>query len=745
MNKRLFIISNRLPLTVEKDQGLYTIRQSSGGLISAISAYLNKDGKGTFTEKIWVGVPGCTQTAWDTAVAADQADYNYLPVFINNKKYDAYYNGFSNSLLWPLFHYFPSFAEYRLSDFQAYLEVNNLFAEKLSAVLRPDDVVWIHDYHLLPLAGMLRKIIPSLTIGFFLHIPFPDYELFRVIPKQWQRELITGMLGADLIGFHTIEYAAYFLATAEMVLKVKQDGQYLQWENRQIKTDAFPISIDFNLFHQAYNDIRVSAIRQGYLKLKGDKRLLFSVDRLDYTKGIFNRIKGYKKFLIQNPEYIGKVVFALIIVPSRDGIKQYAEKKRIIDEYIGNLNSTMGSIDWKPVIYQYQHLEFEELIALYTACDVAVITPLRDGMNLVAKEFVASRKDKKGVLILSEMAGAAKELTEALLINPNDTVEIADTIKSALEMDEQEQADRLTAMQERIARYDVNVWSADFFDQLVKIKSLQSAFEIKLLDNFAQVNLLNKYAAASRRLILLDYDGTLVPFSKEPHLALPSNELLQLLKQLSDNYQNDVYIISGRDSVTLENWLGHLPVGLIAEHGAKIKLKGRDWETEVVADREDHMRRIKELMNKYVSKCPHSFIEQKEFSMAWHYRNADTFQGNIRAKELFNELTDYTAQLPLNVLNGHKVIEVRGQEVNKGIAVGKILKTAQYNFVLCLGDDQTDEDMFKQLMGVNNTFTVKIGNQPSFATFNMLSPYQVQSLLQTIVEYPAKTQTLLMS
>lgn len=743
MNKRLFIISNRLPLTVEKNQGVYTIRQSSGGLISAISAYLNKDGKDTFTEKIWAGVPGCTQIAWDAAVAAEQADYNYLPVFVNNKKYDAYYNGFSNSLLWPLFHYFPSFAEYRLSDFQAYMDVNSVFAEKLSLVLKPDDVVWIHDYHLLPLAGMLRKVMPSVTIGFFLHIPFPDYELFRVIPKQWQRELITGMLGADLIGFHTIEYAAYFLATAGIVLKVKQDGQYLQWESRQIKADAFPISIDFNLFHQAYSEIRVSAIRQGYLKLKGDKQLLFSVDRLDYTKGILNRIKGYKKFLVQNPEYIGRVVFALINVPSRDGIKQYAEKKRIIDEYIGNLNSTMGSIDWKPVIYQYQHLEFEELIALYTTCDAAVITPLRDGMNLVAKEFVASRKDKKGVLILSEMAGAAKELTEALLINPNDTVEIADTIKSALEMNEQEQADRLNAMQERIARYDVNVWSADFFDQLAKVKSLQSAFEIKLLDNFAKVNLLNKYATAAKRLILLDYDGTLVPFSKVPRLALPSNELLQLLKQLADNYQNDVYIISGRDSVTLENWLGHLPVGLIAEHGAKMRLKGHDWETQVVDDREDYMRRIKELMNKYVSKCPHSFIEQKEFSIAWHYRNADTFQGNIRAKELFDALTDYTAQLPLNVLNGHKVIEVRGQEVNKGIAVAKVLKTAKYDFILCLGDDQTDEDMFKQLMGVNNAFTVKIGNQPSFATFNMLSPYQVQSLLQTIVEYPASTQTML--
>jgi len=743
MNKRLFIISNRLPLTVEKDGPGHTIRQSSGGLISAISAFLNKDGKDTFTEKTWAGVPDCTQDVWKTVTSAEQTDYNYLPVFVDNKKYGAYYNGFSNSLLWPLFHYFPSFAEYHQVDFQAYVNVNQLFAEKLSAVLRNGDVVWIHDYHLLPLAGMLRKMFPALTIGLFLHIPFPDYELFRIIPKQWQRELITGMLGADLIGFHTIEYATHFLATTEMVLKVKREGSYIQWEGRQVKADAFPISIDFNLFNNAFHDIKVSAIRQGYTKLKGDKQWLFSVDRLDYTKGIFNRIKGYKKFLVQNPEYIGKVVFALIIVPSRDEIKKYAEKKRIIDEYVGNMNSAMGNIDWKPVIYQYQHLDFEELIALYTVSDVAVITPLRDGMNLVAKEFVASRKDKKGVLILSEMAGAAKELTEALLINPNDNAEIAATIKTALEMNEQEQTERLSAMQEHIARYDVNTWSADFFDQLAKVKSLQAAFEVKLLDNFAKVKLLNKYAGAEKRLILLDYDGTLVPFSKQPGLAIPHNELLYLLKQLSEDYHNDVYIISGRDSNTLENWLGHLPVGLIAEHGAKIKPKGGIWETEFVAGYEDNMPKVKELMNKYMAKCPHSFIEQKEFSLAWHYRNADTFQGNIRAKELFDELADYIQAYPLNILRGNKVIEVRSQEINKGIAAGKILKTGKYDFILCLGDDQTDEDMFKVLSGVNNAFTIKVGNEPSFAGFNVLSPYHVQSLLQTIVDYPANTSKLM--
>jgi len=737
MKKRLYIISNRLPVTIEHIDNTYSYRQSSGGLISAISTYLSKNGKDEFSEKIWAGIPGVEEKVWNSIAGdTDDNDFKYMPVFANAKKYEAYYNGFSNSLLWPLFHYFPSYAEYKTSDFEAYMAINKLFADSLSRQLKEGDVVWIHDYHLLPLAGMLRKLIPGLTIGFFLHIPFPAYEIFREIPKLWQREILSGMLGADLIGFHTIEYASYFMSSVEMTMKIKSDGTHLTWQNRKIKVDAFPVSIDFDLFNDASQTESVLAIKQSYLELKGDKKLIFSVDRLDYTKGIPNRLRGFKKFLDQNPDYMGKVIFALIIVPSRDSIKQYADRKKTIDEYIGKLNSTVGTLEWQPIIYQYNHLTFDELIALYTACDLALITPLRDGMNLVAKEFVASRKDEKGVLVLSEMAGAARELTDALLINPNDITEIAEMIKQAIEMEEPEQAMRMQAMQQRIKSYDVVTWATDFFDQLHQIKKLQMEFNVKMIDNFSRASILKHYAEAQKRLLLFDYDGTLVPFSKFPSMASPGDEVVAVLNQLALKPENDVYIISGRDGGTLEKWLGELPLGLVAEHGAKMRVKGTGWKSAAPAENAYWMKSVEDIMAKFVAKCPNSFIEKKEFALAWHYRNADLHQGIIRAKELYEYLIEHTATMPLSILNGNKVIEVRNRGISKGIAAEQLIAKDDYDFILCIGDDQTDEDMFKVLLDNKKAYTIKVGQDASFARYNLASPYLVQSFLQTIIDYP---------
>lgn len=667
-----------------------------------------------------------------------ESAYSYLPVFINRKRYELYYNGFSNSVVWPLFHYFPSFADYNSAYYDAYVEVNRLFADVLAAQLKKDDTVWIHDYHLMPLAAMLRERLPTITIGFFLHVPFPSYEIFRVIPKRWQRTLLEGMLGADLIGFHTIDYTVHFFSCVEAILKPERDGQHIAWDNRQVKADAFPISIDFNQFNEVYDDPEVKRIRQQYLDLKGDRKLLFSVDRLDYTKGISNRLRGYEQFLRDNPDYAGKVVFALDIVPSRDSISRYAERKKMIDEYISSLNSRTGNIRWQPVLYQYNHITFPELVALYTACDLALITPLRDGMNLVAKEFVASRRDHRGVLVLSEMAGASKELSEALLINPNDTQEIAAMIKYGLEMDEEEQERRMAAMRARIRSYDVVEWARDFFEQLQKTKELQLEFEVKFIDNITRVELLDSYGKAARSLFLLDYDGSLMPFQRTPLLAKPSAELLDILDALSANARNIVYIISGRSRQSLEDWLGHLPIGLVAEHGARVRHHGGEWETEITDQDKGWMPEIEKVMNTYVGKCPGSFIEQKDFSLAWHYRNADAMQGGIRARELFDALNTIANNSGLNVLNGHKVIEVRCGGINKGVAAGKICDRVQYDFILAVGDDQTDEDMFRRLAKVEYAYTIKVGNEASFARFNLHNPYMVQSLLQTMTVYESR-------
>lgn len=733
---RLFIVSNRLPVTLEQKENSYIARPSSGGLVSAITGYLNKEGKKNFSETIWTGVPGCSEKVWNSAMnGIKDTSYGYLPVFVNWKKYELYYNGFSNSVLWPLFHYFPSYVDYNHAYYDAYMEVNAIFADRIADLARKDDVVWIQDYHLLPLAEMLRKKIPSLTIGFFLHIPFPSWELFRVIPKQWQHTLLTGLLGADLIGFHTVDYATHFLSSIEEVLRVEHDGQHIVWGNRQIKADAFPISIDFDLFHDAYDQQEIASIRQTYIDLKGNKKMIFSVDRLDYTKGVANRLKGFEEFIRSFPQYKGKVIFVLVIVPSRDSIVKYAERKKIIDESVGNINSSLGDVVWQPIIYNYGHLPFPELLALYTACDLALITPLRDGMNLVSKEFVASRKDRRGVLILSEMAGASRELTEALLINPNDVTEMASAIRTGMEMSPEDQHNRLTEMQDRISHYDVYTWAADYFDELNRIKRLQLEFEIKFLDNVTKINLLNSYAGAGKRLFLLDYDGTLVPFSKLPAQAVPGHGLLETLSLIAENPSNQVCIVSGRDSNTLETWFAHLPVTLIAEHGAKVRHPNGAWTTELAGTSNEWMQRTEKIMQEYTNKCPHTFIEKKQYSIAWHYRNADLGDGAVRARELFEDLVKATSQLPLNILNGNKVIEVRIKGINKGAAITRLLNADRHDFILCLGDDATDEDMFKKLARRPEAFTIKVGSEASFAKYNLHNPYMVQSLLETLSVY----------
>jgi len=731
MQKRLLIVSNRLPLTIEKNDNLYVQRQSSGGLISAVEAYIGGSGRAVFTERLWAGMPGIDRETWDKAEPGT-SHYEFLPVFTNDEEYELYYNGFSNSLLWPLFHYFPSYAEYDPACFQAYMSVNSIFCETLSAQVRETDVVWIHDYHLLPLAGMLRAKHPGLTIGLFLHIPFPSYELFRVIPRKWQKALLEGMLGADLIGFHTSEYVSHFLKTMDMSLKIAHDNQYIQWHNRQVQVDAFPVSVDYNLFNEAFDRPDIRALRDKYAAIKGNKKMLFSVDRLDYTKGIQNRLIAYERFLQLYPEFVENVVFVLVIVPSRDSISKYNEGKKMIDEFIGNLNSSMGCISWQPVIYQYDHLDFADLTALYTTCDAALITPLRDGMNLVAKEFVASRKDCSGVLILSEMAGASAELSDALLINPNDTEEIADTITAALQMPRAEQEQRLIAMRQLLEKYDVNAWATDFLSELGHVKSQQLKFEVRFLDNFSKSELRNKYEAAEKRLLLLDYDGTLVNFSKVPSGAAPDAELLSLLSCLCEDARNDVYIISGRDSKTLDSWLGHLKIGLIAEHGAKQRKFGEQWSNEALTVSTAWKDKIEKIMDHYVFRSPNSFIERKDFSLAWHYRNADPFLANRRAQDLYEELVEHTLQMPLDVLDGHKVIEVRNKGVNKGLAARKALDAKPYDFILCIGDDKTDEDMFKVLADIRGAYTIKVGHQASFAQYNLYTPFLVSSLLEML-------------
>ena len=739
--KRLFIVSNRLPISIDDSGEHSTIKPASGGLVSAIKSYLDKANT-EFSEVFWVGVPGCTEETWqEMEEQLPESTFTYLPVFVSNEQYEHYYNGFSNSVLWPLFHYFPSFAEYNADDFANYQKTNQRFAQVIRDNCTSDDFVWIHDYHLLPLASVLRKQLPQVSTGLFLHIPFPSYELIRLLPKRWQQTLLEGMLGADLIGFHTIDYAMHFLQSLQNILGIGYEKNILKYKDRLIKVDVFPISIDYKRFNEAYDAPAVVELRELIKRKMTGSKIIFSVDRLDYTKGVRNRLRSYQLFLKKNPGYINRVVFILVVVPSRDTIARYAERKRIIEQQISQINGEFGNVHWQPIYYQYKALDFDHMVALYSACDLALITPLRDGMNLVAKEFVASRKDARGVLVLSEMTGACRELSDALIINPNDTQEIAEKISEGLNMSAEEQSKRIDKMQKRIRDYEVTDWVEDFFSGLYGIKKHQKIFQEIFLDENSRLRLLNAYKSAKKRLLILDYDGTLVRFSSDYRMAVPEEKLLRLLQDLSSTDGNEVFLLSGRNSAWLEEHFGSLPINLIAEHGAKTKYASECWQTEPFADN-SWKEQIRTVMEKFEKRCANTFIEEKEFSIVWHYRNADAVQAKIRAMELINELKTQLAEQPIEVMAGNKIVEVRNKGINKGSALTKVLSQYAYDFLFTAGDDQTDEDMFKLLIGKPNCFSIKVGAKASYAQYNLLKPHMVVDLLQRMNQCSYKSSLI---
>lgn len=727
---RLLIISNRLPFSIEKLEGELVVRQSSGGLVSAIKSYFEKKhhDKESFSEKIWIGSMDSCEEDWRLAEksGALDNDFGIVPIFPDKTIYNDYYNGFANSTLWPLFHYFPSLVENKKNYFEAYKKINQLFADKISELIKPGDVIWVHDYQLMLLPQMLRQKLPDATIGFFLHIPFPSYEIFRLMPSDWKRALLEGMLGADLVGFHTHDYVQHFIHSAKMILQVESQFSDIQYKSRLIKTDLFPIGIDYQKFRNACTDETVVGIATSLEDKFYNQKIVFSVDRLDYTKGLHYRLEGYEHFLDSYPEWKEKVVFILNVIPSRDAIKTYSNGKRMIEEKVSMINGKFSTIHWQPLIYRYNHLSFEELCALYQVADVALITPLRDGMNLVAKEYIASCIDK-GVLILSELTGAANELNEAMHVNPTDIDEVAKAIDTALQMPLTEQRSRLSYMQRRIANYDVIKWITEFLDCLMDTKKEQLALKINVLQEDTIKKIQQDFNAAKKRCILLDYDGTLAPYQKVPWLATPGDDLLQLLKQLASDEANELVIISGRDAQTLEKWLGHLPLLLVAEHGASVRKKNEEWKEQVMMTTE-WKEEIRPLFELFVDRCAGSFIEEKKSTLAWHYRNTYPELGFARSRELRNSLVNLLTNTSLQVIDGNKVLEVRMVGVDKGATAINLISDLNPDFILCIGDDVTDEDMFRMLR--DKGYTIKVGAGNTAAQYTILSQREVFPFLR---------------
>ena len=732
--RRLVIVSNRLPFNVEVVDGHPTFHPSAGGLVTGLASFReSRQQTGALpAEHLWVGWPGSNieSSLRDEVVREALSRFQSYPVFLTEEQMEQFYLGFCNATIWPLFHYFPSYTVYQQPFWDQYKQINQLFADALQSFLRPDDVVWVHDYHLMLLPRLLKTSQPRLSVGFFLHIPFPSFEVFRMLPGEWRRDILEGLLGADLVGFHTYEYTRHFLQSVLRILGYEYHMSQVLALDHAVRVDTFPMGIDVEKFAGAStNDDTKKEIYEFKNTLKGVKSIL-SVDRLDYSKGISNRLEGYELFLENYPEYHGKVALLMVVVPSRIGVVQYDLMKRQIEELVGKINGRFGRVGWTPVVYQYRHVPFSSLAALYAVSDVCLVTPLRDGMNLVAKEYVATIENG-GVLILSEMAGAAKELPEAIIINPNNRAEIASALKEALEMAPAEQHKRHRLMQRRLRRYDVTRWANDFLSSLLSMNEVQTRVESRLLSAGARQEIFECYRRGPRRLLFLDYDGTLTPLVRHPGLAGPDATRRELLRSLAADSKNTVVVASGRERRTLDDWLGDLPIGLVAEHGAWIKFVNQPWHN-VKALNDEWKRELLPILEIYADRLPGALVEEKENSAAWHYRMADPEQAVLLTPELIDHLLSLIAKTDLQVVQGDKVLEIRHIGVNKGGAALAWLGQDQYDFILGIGDDTTDEDFFKALPA--SAFSIRVGMSATYAQYNIRDSAEVIKLLRAFAD-----------
>ena len=732
--RRLVIVSNRLPFNVEVVDGHPTFHASAGGLVTGLASFReSRQQTGALpAEHLWVGWPGSNieSSLREEVVREALSRFQSYPVFLTEEQMEQFYLGFCNATIWPLFHYFPSYTVYQQPFWDQYKQINQLFADALQSFLRPDDVVWVHDYHLMLLPRLLKTSQPRLSVGFFLHIPFPSFEVFRMLPGEWRRDILEGLLGADLIGFHTYEYTRHFLQSVLRILGYEYHMSQVLALDHAVRVDTFPMGIDVEKFAGASrNDDTKKEIYEFKNTLKGVKSIL-SVDRLDYSKGISNRLEGYELFLENYPEYHGKVALLMVVVPSRIGVVQYDLMKRQIEELVGKINGRFGRVGWTPVVYQYRHVPFSSLAALYAVSDVCLVTPLRDGMNLVAKEYVATIENG-GVLILSEMAGAAKELPEAIIINPNNRAEIASALKEALEMAPAEQHKRHRLMQRRLRRYDVTRWANDFLSSLLSMNEVQTRVESRLLSAGARQEIFECYRRGRRRLLFLDYDGTLTPLVRHPGLAGPDATRRELLRSLAADPENTVVVASGRERRTLDDWLGDLPIGLVAEHGAWIKFVNQPWHS-VKALNDEWKRELLPILEIYADRLPGALVEEKENSAAWHYRMADPEQAVLLTPELIDHLLSLIAKTDLQVVQGDKVLEIRHIGVNKGGAALAWLGQDQYDFILGIGDDTTDEDFFKALPA--SAFSIRVGMSATYAQYNIRDSAEVIKLLRAFAD-----------
>ncbi|MEZ5318722.1 MAG: bifunctional alpha,alpha-trehalose-phosphate synthase (UDP-forming)/trehalose-phosphatase [Vicinamibacterales bacterium] len=718
---RLLIVSNRLPVTLAlQGSNAFTLRASSGGLATAMR------GVHADADSLWIGNVGDLgrlSREGRTALDEELGRRRLVSVPLTASEISLYYNGFSNAVLWPLFHYLLDKVRLDVAnEWRAYKAVNQRFADAIVRHVEPGDTVWVHDYHLALVPGMVRPHVEDVRIGYFLHVPWPSSDVYRVLPHR--EEILQGLLAADVLGFQTEGYRHNFIESAAKVLGVGLGVDTVVWEDRTVRIGVYPIGVD--VAHFARVDPKIDEAVARIRRATPGKTRLLGVDRLDYTKGVPRRLLAIDRLLNREPPLRDQVHFIQLAVPSREKVDEYADLRRTVNELVGRINSQYGSPTGSPVQLLYRSVDDDDLLSLYRSADVMVVTPLRDGMNLVAKEFVASRLDERGVLVLSEFAGAAAELDAAVTVNPLDLNGTASAIRRAMLMSPDEQGVRMRRLREAVLASPVDNWARSFLDDLTHVAPTPPS---GVSPPTVLETLVDELAAARHRVLLLDYDGTLVPIERLPDLASPDPPLLTLLGALADTPGMEVHVVSGRSRDVLSRWLGALPVWMHAEHGFWTRTPNDTWSQrrDIPAFREPAI----EIMRRYARATPGAMVEPKAASVAFHMRGADPRLASVRLDELRAELAASLGS-DAELMDGHKVLEVRPAGVNKGRIVEDILSSrGTPPAVFAAGDDRTDEDMFAVLGP--DALTLRVGPGTTRARFRVATPFDLRRLLQRLI------------
>lgn len=728
MQPGLIIVSNRLPITVKKVDGKLTFSRGEGGLATGLASYTqNKKNK-------WIGWPGIASDALNERERQQISDEllknNCYPVFLTQKQLDDFYNGYCNSILWPLFHDSDVSAEswsHEDSWWKAYQRINEAYAETVFALSNVDDTIWVHDYQLMVLPALVRLERPNNQIGFFLHIPFPTHERFQRLKSG--EAIMAGMLGANLVGLHVASYVENFLANVQAYDLGIAAKHKVILRDRAVRVTDFPLGIDYSKYVEARKS---SAVNREYAKLRltyAGLKVILTVDRLDPSKNLIGRLEAYRELLRSNPKLVGKVVLVMQVFPSRLDVKEYHDLAENLQKLVREINREFRRPGWLPIDYIFKSLPFARVTAMFRRADVAFIAPLRDGMNLVAKEYLASQSTPNGRLVLSKTAGAAQELQDAVMVDPTKPKSLVVGLMQALDMKPSEVRRRVRKMQRQLEESDVNVWANKFTRTLKKDVRLPAGGP-RHLHHEKLSDIAAPFKNAKHRLVLLDYDGVLERFHSVPGNARPPKDLKRMLDHLCQSAE--VVIISGRRKSELEEWFAGTQVSLVAEHGAFSKRAGsHSWRNRTGNDHHEWKGQVWDLMDRYAAKTPGATVETKEASLVWHYRNSPPYAAQKYLVILRRILRPIAQKYNLSIEQGNKILEVRTATVNKGIAAQAWIKPST-DFILAVGDDYTDEYMFTLL--APKAYTIKVGTGRTNARFRLKDVSTVHKLLNKLAK-----------